>query len=262
MTSSLTIPPPRLCRALLFGLLQLSLAATAWSAETVLSAQEIMARATEAAGGDAWRLAKTIQLRGDAMLYRDGRAVQAEDYRMYRVYPQALDDAHTTTGKFRLDAEKPSATLFRISYDGERMYDQNGPMDPEAAERLAASSFGFSAARFALNDGFELSLMPDDQVEGRPAHFVRVQDPSGGLTLFAVDAASYEIRLVAWETPQGWHQRLYSNYYWVPEPGFRQPGRVRLYYDGVKTADINWREAVIDTPLDDSLFILGANATP
>jgi len=230
--------------------------------QEALTARQIMDRATAAAGGDAWRLASTIRLQGDATLYRDGRAVAADDYRMYRVYPRALDAAHTTTGKFRLDAQRADAVLFSISYDGEQMYDQNGPMDPAAAERLAASSFGYSAARFALNEGFELSRMPDDDIGGQPGHFLRVTDPSGTDTLFGIDADSYAIRLVAWETPQGWHQRTYSNFYWLDNPGFLQPGRVRLYYDGIKTADINWRTAQVDTPMADELFVLGPPQKP
>ena len=233
------------------------LAAAQITAASGDEAEQIMERATARAGGDNWRLADTIELRGEATLYRNGEAAQASDYRMYRVYPRALDAAHTTTGKFRLDAEAGKRTLFRISFDGERMYDQNGPMDPEAAERLAASSFGYSAARFALTEGFSLERLPADQVEGHDCDFVRVRDPSGTQTLFGIDASSHEIRLVAWDTPQGWHHRLYSDFYWVEEPGFLQPGRVRLYYDGVKTADINWRSARINVPLTEELFVLG-----
>jgi hypothetical protein len=223
-----------------------------------LSARDIMARATVAAGGDAWRYATTIRLTGNAWLYRAGQATRADDYRMYRVYPQRLDSAHTTTGKFRLDAAAAGTGLFKMSFDGRRMYDQDGPMDAGAAERLAASAFGFSAARFALAEGFGLERLADDQVEGHACHFVRVTDPAGGTTLFAVDASGYQIRLVAWDTPQGWHQRLYSDFYWVEDPGFLQPGRVRLYYDGVKTVDINWTSAEVNVPMPDELFVLGA----
>lgn len=232
---------------------------TAAAADAGLTARDIMARATEVAGGDAWRLATSIRLTGDATLFRDGRAVRVDDYRMYRIYPRALDQAHTTTGKFRLDASTDERPIFSISFDGEQMYDRNGPMDPAAAERLAASSFGYSAARFALDDGFALRRMPDDQVEGHASHFVQVRDPSGGETLFGIDAGNFRIRLVAWDTPQGWHQRVYSDFYWVEDPGFLQPGRVRLYYDGVKTVDINWRQAEVNVPLPDSLFAIAGD---
>jgi len=218
------------------------------------TARDIMADATAAAGGDVWRLAKTIRLSGSAVLYRDGEATDADRYEMYRVYPRHLDGAHRTTGKFRLDAFQGGRLLFRISYDGEQLYDQSGPMPEPAASELAASSFGFSAARFALGDGFELTRMPDDQVEGRPCYFVQVTDPSGGQTLFAVDRDDSSIRLVGWDTPRGWHHRIYSDFYRLEKSGFRQPGRVRLYYDSIKAADIRWKTARLDVPLEDALF--------
>jgi hypothetical protein len=36
-----------------------------------------------------------------------------------------------------------------------------------------------------------------------------------------------------------------------------QPGRVRHFYDGVKSVDIRWTSAEIGTPIPDSTFVLG-----
>lgn len=33
-------------------------------------------------------------------------------------------------------------------------------------------------------------------------------------------------------------------------PGFQQPGRIRLYYDGVMIAYVHGTEATIDMPID------------
>ncbi len=216
-------------------------------------ARTIMQRATEAAGGDAWRLATTNLMAGDAMLYRGGNGVHADRYEMRRVYPTSLPEAHTNTGKFRLDAYTGEQLLFTISFDGERMYNQSGPMPEEQARELAASSFGFSAVRFALDQAFSLEKMADDQVEGHPCWFVQLTDPAGGTTLVGVDKADAAIRYVGWNTPRGWHHRLYSNHYTL-DSGFVQPGRVRLYYDGIKTTDINWTSATLNTGFADEIF--------
>lgn len=223
-------------------------------ADDTMSPREIMAEAHEAAGGVNWLEARTLRLSGDAILYRGSQATKADGYEMYRIYPRQLSDAHTKTGKFRLDAFAGDKLLFRISNDGERMYDQNGPMNEQASRELAASSFGFSATRFALNDGFSLQRVADDQVDGFACYFVRITDPNGGLTLVGVDQAEFLIRYVGWTTPRGWHHRRYSDFYWLDDPGFMQPGRVRHFYDGEKTADINWRSARVDIPLGDELF--------
>lgn len=230
-----------------------------------LTARQIVEKATAAAGGDAWRLAETIHLRGNATLYRDGTAAtatHADRYEMFRIYPRNLEAAHAFTGKFRIDAYRAGRLLFQASFDGERAYDQNGPQPAAAAERFAAESFGFSAIRFALAEDFSLTRMADDQVEGSPCYFVRVGDPSGQRTLFGIDQRDFSVRSVAWDTPRGWHERIYSAFYWVEDPGFQQPGRVRLYYDGVKTVDINWTSAVVNEPLAEALFRLGPANSP
>ncbi len=228
------------------------------AASDELSARDIMERATEAAGGDAWRYATSNLMTGDATLYRGNNGVKADRYEMRRVYPRELPEVHTSTGLFRLDAYQQDRLLFTMSYDGNRMHDQNGPMSAEQAQQLAASSFGFSAVRFALDDAFALSRLPDDQVEGHASYFVRIDDPSGGNTLVGVDKDNYLLRYVGWQTPRGWHHRLYSNHYEL-ESGFVQPGRVRLYYDGVKTTDINWTSATLNVDFPDGLFTVAGS---
>ncbi len=224
------------------------------------SAADIVAFATAAAGGDAWRNARTNVMRGHATLCRDGTpdsCVHADDYVMYRDYPRDLTDAHAGTGRFRLDARADGRVLFKASFDGERSYNQDGPLPEDRDRETQESNFGFSAIRFALEDGFSLKRMVDDTVDGHACHFVRVTDPDGGHTLFGIDRDSGAIRYVGWQTPRGWHERLYDDFYVADDSGFVQPGHVRLYYDGLKTGDIRWTEAEIDVALDDALFVLG-----
>jgi hypothetical protein len=225
-----------------------------------LTAQQIVERAHAAAGGQAWLAAGTNVMRGHATLCRDGdpaRCVHADRYEMYRVYPSQLEHgAHAGSGKFRLDAYAGEKVVFKVAFDGERSYDQNGPVPPERASSDEASAFGFSAIRFALQPGFSVERITDDQVEGHPCHFVRVTDPTGTRTLFGIDQQTYAVRSAGWQTPKGFHQRLYSDFYTVGEH-FVQPGRVRHYYDGVKAVDIRWTSAEIGQPIPDAVFVLG-----
>jgi hypothetical protein len=225
------------------------------------AAREIVARAHAAAGGNAWLHAGSNIMRGHATLCRDGRpeaCVTADRYEMYRVYPTELAKAHAGSGKFRLDAYVGDRVLFQTAFDGERSYDQNGVVPGPRAQTDEGSGFGFSAIRFALEEGFRVERLVDDQVEGRPCFFVRVTDPSGQTTLFGIDQQDYSIRSAAWQSPRGWHQRLYSDFYRVGgESGFLQPGRVRHYYDGVKSVDIRWTSAELGTAIPDDIFVLG-----
>jgi hypothetical protein len=199
-------------------------------------------------------------MRGHAVLCRDGKpgsCVTAERYEMYRVYPTELRAAHAGSGKFRLDAFSGGKVLFQMAFDGERSYDKDGPVSGPRAQTDEGTGFGFSAIRFALEEGFRVERLTDDQVEGHPCFFVRVTDPSGQTTVFGIDQLDYAIRSAAWMSPRGWHQRLYSEFYRVGAASFAQPGRVRHFYEGVKSVDIRWTSAEIGTPIPDATFVLG-----
>jgi len=225
-----------------------------------LSARQIVERAHAAAGGEAWLKAGTNVMRGDATLCRDGdpaRCVYADRYVMYRVYPTELTHgAHAGSGKFRLDAFDGERRIFQVAFDGTRSYDHDGPLSPERAMSDEMSAFGFSAIRFALQPGFEVERLTDDEVEGRASYFVRVRDPSGTRTLFGIDKEHFYVLSAQWQTTKGWHVRQYSEFYQLTDSRFLQPGRVRHYYDGVKTVDIHWRSAEIGQPISDSTFVL------
>lgn len=242
--------------ALLFASLALATAAGA----SERSAEEIIEFAARTAGGDAWRFAETNVMRGHATLCRDGdpaACVHADDYVMYRLYPTEITEVHSGTGKFRLDALVGGEVLFRNSFDGVHSWTHRGRVPEAQARESQESNFGFSAIRFARREGFPVERLVDDTIEGLACYTVRVHDPSGGSTLFWIEQETGLIRSVAWPTPRGFHQRIYTEFYWIEDPGFMQPGRVRLYYDGVKVNDIYWTEASINVPLADELFVLG-----
>jgi hypothetical protein len=226
-----------------------------------LTAQQIVQRVHQASGGQAWLRAGTNIMRGDADLCRDGnpaKCVHADRYVMYRVYPTELaHGAHAGSGKFRLDAFAGDKPIFQVAFDGTHSYDQDGMLPPERAMSDEMSAFGFSAIRFALQPGFTVERLTDDEVDGHPCHFVRVTDPSGTRTLFGIDREYFYVRSAQWQTTRGWHQRIYSDFYVIPGTSFLQPGRVRHFYDGVKSVDIRWTSAEIGTPIPDSTFVLG-----
>lgn len=96
--------------------------------------------------------------------------------------------------------------------------------------------------------------MNDDQIENFPCYFIRVIDPKKNETVFGIDKRNFRVRSVAFDTPLGFHQRIYSEFKWNKNPRFLQPTRVRLYYKGVKTADINWQAFKVNQSIADDVF--------
>lgn len=228
-------------------------------AEAGLDAESVIARAHAAAGGAAWTRPRTLHLVGTATLYRDGRrdaAIHADHYEMWRVFPDWNEAAHGANGKFRLEARAGDRVLIRTSFDGVDTWGPEGRVPAAEASREWSENFGFGIIRFALDDGFGRTLLADDTVDGHDCHVVQVTDPSGGETTFWIDRETFAIRKVGFDTPRGWHERIYSDFFRVEPPGFVQPGRVRLYYRGAKVNDIRWTTATVDAPIDDAIFVL------
>jgi hypothetical protein len=223
------------------------------------SARSIVERAHEAAGGAAWRRPRTLHLIGSATLYQDGaydKKSVADHYEMWREFPAWNTAAHTASGKVRIDAHAAGKVLFQTAFDGTHTYNQNGLVPNAQASREWSEAFGFGIIRFALDEGFSLARLADDQVEGIPCHVVRVSDPSGADTTFWIASTDASIRKVGFDTPRGWHERIYSDYFWHENPRFAQSGRVRLYYRGALTNDIRWHEVEVNRPIPAERFVI------
>lgn len=206
-----------------------------------LTATQIIEQAYTHAGGDAWVNPESLLMEGYGLFWRGSEGfVRYEPYRMWRVYPQVKDDAHAADGRVRIEAFNDGDVVFQIAFDGTQTYDQNGLVEEEADSERWSSNFGFGVIRHALDDGYAVRRGPDDYVDGAPAYTVHIIDPAGGETLFNIRTEDFAVVRVGFDTPRGWHERIYSEFYRNEDGGWLQPGRVRLYYDGVKANEIYW----------------------
>ena len=229
-----------------------------------LTALEIVERAVAEAGGEVWARPKTLMLRGEATFYGLGekaREIQVPTYKMWRVFPAKNKAAHQANGRVRFDAFIGDKLFFQIAFDGQKSFAEFSPAaEPEREAAKWENSFGFGILRFARDPAFTLIRMADDQVEGHTCYFLRVIDPNKNVTDFGIDRKDFAIRSVSFKTPRGFHQRIYSDFKWHRQPRFRQPTRVRLYYDGVKWTDITWREFEVNQPIAEEVFALKKTA--
>ncbi len=238
----------------------LALLPLAAQADEPLTAEDIVSRAHAAAGGDFWVKPRSAFMSGHALFWYGGAAtpVPHEQHRMWRVYPTAKSDAHQADGKVRIDSIRDGKPIIQLAFDGTHTYNQQGKVPEEQADsRRWASNFGFGVIRHALDEGYSLRRVADDEVDGHPVHVVQVIDPAGGETLFAFDRESFAIRKLAFATPRGWHERLYSDFFSKPGVDWVQPGKVRLYYNGVKSNEVYWTDFRINEEIPGSVFVLG-----
>lgn len=218
------------------------------------SAADILAKAYEVAGGDSWRRPTTLKLAGYAVMYQSGAAVRYDSYIMHRVYDWNKKDAHAADGKVRIEAKKDGKTVLLLMFDGERTYDLNGVVADQAANAQWASNFGFGAIRHGLDAGWTQKRLPDDLMDGAPAYMIELKDPTGGVTRFGIDQKTHQVVYAGFDTPRGWHERRYSDYYRKKGVDWSQPRRIRVFYDGVKQNEIVWTDFELNAPMPDALF--------
>ncbi len=256
-----TMPRLALRAALLFILAALPAGAAGES----LTAREIVARAFQAMGGAHWAKARTLYLEGRIVWYAPDRPeprAAAEDYRMWRILEDERPRAHEAAGMVRIVARAGGQTVFEIASDGEVTWTERGVVPPAQAAEIWANNFGFGVIRHALKEGFRLERLPDDWAMGSPVHMVRVVDPGGTETLFGIDQADFRVRMAGFRTPRGWHVRTYDRFFLADGGRWVQPGRVTLYYNGVKQNEVIWERAEVNLPLSPEMFRVGAPLPP
>jgi hypothetical protein len=233
-------------------------------AEPETDGAAIIAAAHEAAGGATFTRPGTLFLEGYNIIRgADGSEVLWDHYAMWRVFGGAKEDAHAANGKVRIEAWSGDELALLLAFDGETTSNQDGPMADQSANAMWSANFGYGAIRNALDEGWSQARRPDRLIDDEPAFMVELTDPSGGKTLFGIRQADDAIVYVGFDTPRGWHERVYSHFFAKPGIDWVQPGRVRLYYDGVKANEAIWTDFEIGRPLPDELFVVeGAPPAP
>ncbi len=222
-----------------------------------LDGRIIVEMAQEAAGGETFISPGTLLLSGYNVIYDEGGESQIWDpYAMWREFVDQKTDAHSASGKVRIEAWREARLAMLLSFDGKATYNESGRMADRSANAMWNSNFGFGAIRNALDEGWTQQRRADRAVEGKPAYMVELTDPDGGKTLFGFDQGNFDILYVGFDTPRGWHERRYSDYFSKPDINWRQAGRVSLFYNGVKANQAVWTDFKIGEDFPDSIFVI------
>jgi hypothetical protein len=232
---------------------------TASAIAAELTARQILERAQQAQGGKDWAEVKTLYLKGHGIFYSNGtqeNPVIAESYTMWREMDPNRSAAHGPDGKVKIIATAKGKRFIAVSYDGVDSYTAEGKMPADKAAAFWASNFGFGIIRQALKPEFSLVRLPDDMIDGHKSYMVKIIDPQKQETLFGLDAKTFAIRKAGFNTPRGWHERIYDRFFVNRKPRWLQAGRIRLYYNGVKANELFWQEVKVNPVFPDGTFRL------
>ena len=222
-----------------------------------LTPLEIAKKTIAASGGETWRRPKTLQLSGTAVLYWKEKVYRMTEYKMWRIFPDENDSAHTANGKIRFDATEGEEIFFRLTFDGKIQTQILSDAAKANEETLKLNNnFGFSIFRFVENPEFQLVRLPDDKIDGHPSYFFKIIDAKQSETIFGVDKKTFFIRYAAFQTPISFQQRYYDDFKWVKGVKFIQPRSLRIYNNGVKTTEVFWTDYKVNEPIADGIFVV------
>lgn len=228
-----------------------------------VDARQIIERAYEAAGGDAYRYPKSLHLIGTYLDFKGGlEPVVYAPYELYRVQPRDHPNGHLADGKIRVSSYLNGKAALQMAFDGTWTYDRNGPTGEGADTPFWRLTMGFGMIRFALEPGYKIERVADDLVDGKDSYTVRVTDPGGASAIFSIRHGDHRIVKIVFATPRGLHERVFSDFFSKPGVNWVQPGRVRSLINGIKEAEFLYSDFEIGKDLPDSLFVIKAGQFP
>jgi len=226
-----------------------------------LSGADIIAKAHAAAGGDGFVNPDSLFLSGYNIIRRGQGERLWDRYAMWREFGSSKEDAHAVNGKIRIEAWSDGDLAMLVTFDGHTTYTKEGPMADQSANAMWSNSFGFGAIRNALDEGWTQTRKVDRLIDGKSSYMILLNDPSAGETLFGIRQEDFAIVYVGFNTPRGWHERRYSNFFTKPGINWKQAGRVRLFYNGQKANEAIWTDFQIGKDIPDNLFIVESAPT-
>ncbi len=219
-----------------------------------MSPAEIVSRAYLAAGGELFQKPQSLFLSGYNLIRKGGEETVWDKYAMWRVYAPEKEDARVANGKVRIEGWTQDEVQLLLSFDGKDTYNKDGKMESQSANQMWSNSFGFGAIRHALDAGWKRNRMADRLIDGNSTFMIELTDPSAKKTLFGIRQNDFAIVYVGFQTPRGWHERRYSNFFSNEKGNWTQAGRVRLFYDGVKSNEAIWTNFEVNKEYPDELF--------
>ena len=207
-------------------------------------ALDLLRQAQAALGGKAFVEQKTQIAKGSATLTPPGapQPIAIPTLVSYRRYPDAERTEMTTA----------MGSMVR-AYDGTSGWMQAGPQTVDATGQMKDRQlYGFDTLRRAGQPGYTARSLPDEPVNGKPAHVVDLADAEGHTTRFYLDAATSQVVKLAFESGGQKLEALLSDYRDVN--GVKVPFKLDTLQDGAPIMKIELSEVQINPTIDAALF--------
>ncbi|MEM9686004.1 MAG: hypothetical protein AAF934_03680 [Bacteroidota bacterium] len=221
-----------------------------------LTVKHIIQKTIAAHGGAVWKHPETLQLNGSAVMYpENGTEIILDTYAMWRVFPKTNTHARKANGKVALLAMSGAEVFFDLRFDGSASRFLLSDQAKKFQDHFKwTNNFGFGIIRFALDRNLECTLTDSYHFGTVPCHYIVIKDASGQETIFGIRKEDFRILYMGFDTPLGFHLRVYGHFKSYPETAFLMPLSLCIYYDNVRWFDVRWHDFVLNRSIAPKVF--------
>lgn len=219
-------------------------AAAPASANEQAQAMDLLRKAQAALGGKAFVEQKSQISKGAGSLTSPNlpQPVPVSAYASYRVFPD----------KQRSELQLSMGTIVQ-TFDGTTGWGGMAGNLQETTDRFKQQQlYGIDLLRSLGKPGYTARLLPDAEVDGKPAKVVELADANGHVTRFYLDPQTNLVSKVAYEAEGVKIENVYSDYRDVA--GVKVPHQTKISQNGQPFLEVKLSEVQVNVPVDEGLF--------
>ncbi len=217
--------------------------------------EDILDRATVAAGGETWRSVDSLYQDGTIQYFSRFSSLPRSTarYQMWRDYDRNSESNHPTQGRARVQVSTPTEILRDLRFLGPST---SGDDDAQSDDAAAwENAFAIELVRVAAeNESYRLFRLPDSNVHGHMTHTIRIVAPTGQETIASIDRQSSMIRAIRTLDGDVWRERIYDDFRAVGDSSYMQPHSISVYANGMLTAAVRLDQVHINEAIDPTVF--------
>lgn len=240
-------------KGLVFAMLLIPAAGLAQA--DVENGDEILSRATNAAGGEVWRSVDSLYQDGTIQYFSRFTPLPRSTarYQAWREFDRNSESNHPTQGRARVRVSSATEVLRDIRFLGAQTNNDEQEQSPDAA--AWENAFALELIRVASeNETYQLFRLPNANVDGHLTYTLRVVAPTGQETIASIDKQSLMIRAIRTLDKNVWRERIFDDFRAIGDSSYMQPYSISVFANGALVASVKFDQVLINEVIDPEVF--------
>ncbi len=221
----------------------------------VENGDDILSRATSAAGGEVWRSVDSLYQDGTIQYFSRFTPLPRSTarYQVWREFDRSSEYNAPSQGRARVRVSSPTEVLRDIRFLGAQ---PNGDEQEQSLDAAAwENAFAIELIRVAgENETYQLFRLPDANMDGHMTYTLRVVAPTGQETIASIDKQSLMIRAIRTLDKNVWRERIYGDFRSIGDSAYMQPYSISVFANGALVASVKLDRVLINEVIDPKVF--------